>query len=134
MSFLRDLVGVELGPTSWIEITQDRIDAFAAATDDPQWIHVDVVRASEEPHEVGAHVRVVVDHQDPPRAGVVGQGGPRRGRRIAGVRQPPQRLRDRLGAQLRMVAGDPGGRHRLTRVPGDMVRWRRCPTSARSGS
>ena len=71
---------------------------------------LDAVRAAEEPHEVGAHVRVVVDHQDPPRAGVVGQGGPRRGRRIAGVRQPPQRLRDRLGAQLRMVAGDPGGR------------------------
>jgi acyl dehydratase len=50
MSFLRDLVGVELGPTSWIEITQERIDAFAAATDDPQWIHVDPVRASEGPY------------------------------------------------------------------------------------
>ena len=50
MSILRDLVGVELGPTSWIEITQERIDAFAAATDDPQWIHVDPVRASEGPY------------------------------------------------------------------------------------
>jgi acyl dehydratase len=46
---LRDLVGVELGPTSWIEITQERIDAFAAATNDPQWIHTDPTRAAEGP-------------------------------------------------------------------------------------
>jgi acyl dehydratase len=49
VSDLRDLVGRELGPTSWMEITQDRIDAFAAATDDPQWIHVDPARAAAGP-------------------------------------------------------------------------------------
>ena len=49
MSSLEDLIGAELGPTSWIEITQDRIDAFAAATDDPQWIHVDATRAADGP-------------------------------------------------------------------------------------
>lgn len=49
MTELRDLVGVELGPTSWIDISQERIDAFAGATDDPQWIHVDPVRAAEGP-------------------------------------------------------------------------------------
>jgi acyl dehydratase len=49
VSGLGDLVGVELGPTSWIEVTQERIDAFAAATDDPQWIHVDPERAAEGP-------------------------------------------------------------------------------------
>lgn len=49
MSDLADLVGEELGPTSWIEVTQDRIDAFAAATDDPQWIHVDAERAAAGP-------------------------------------------------------------------------------------
>ena len=49
MSGLDDLVGVELGPTAWIEVTQERIDAFAAATDDPQWIHVDPARAAEGP-------------------------------------------------------------------------------------
>ena len=49
MSGLGDLVGVELGPTAWIEVTQERIDAFAAATDDPQWIHVDPERAAEGP-------------------------------------------------------------------------------------
>jgi acyl dehydratase len=46
---LRDLVGTELGPSSWIEVTQERIDAFAAATDDPQWIHVDSERAADGP-------------------------------------------------------------------------------------
>jgi acyl dehydratase len=45
---LRDLLGVELGPTSWIELTQERIDAFAGATGDPQWIHVDRERAASE--------------------------------------------------------------------------------------
>jgi acyl dehydratase len=46
---LRELVGVELGPTSWLEVTQERIDAFAAATGDPQWIHVDPERAASGP-------------------------------------------------------------------------------------
>ncbi len=49
MSDLRALVGTELGPTSWIAVTQERIDAFAAATDDPQWIHVDRERAASGP-------------------------------------------------------------------------------------
>jgi acyl dehydratase len=46
---LRELVGAELGPTSWLDVTQERIDAFAAATDDPQWIHVDRERAAGGP-------------------------------------------------------------------------------------
>jgi acyl dehydratase len=49
MTSLRDLVGVELGPSSWFGVTQGRIDAFAAATDDPQWIHVDPQRAASGP-------------------------------------------------------------------------------------
>ena len=49
MTALRDLVGAELGPTSWIDVTQERIDAFAEATGDPQWIHVDAERAAEGP-------------------------------------------------------------------------------------
>ena len=49
MSDLRELVGEELGPTSWIDVTQERIDAFAAATSDPQWIHVDPDRAAAGP-------------------------------------------------------------------------------------
>jgi acyl dehydratase len=49
MSSLRDLVGVELGPTGWLEVSQERIDRFAQATDDHQWIHVDPIRAAEGP-------------------------------------------------------------------------------------
>ena len=49
-SSLRALVGVELGPTSWLEVSQERIDAFAAATDDPQWIHTDPARAAAGPY------------------------------------------------------------------------------------
>jgi len=49
VSALESLVGVELGPTEWREMSQERIDAFAAATDDPQWIHTDPARAAEGP-------------------------------------------------------------------------------------
>ena len=49
MSDLSDMIGEELGPTGWLEVTQERIDAFAEATDDHQWIHVDPARAAEGP-------------------------------------------------------------------------------------
>ena len=42
-------VGKELGFTDWFEITQERVNTFADATDDHQWIHVDPVRAAEGP-------------------------------------------------------------------------------------
>jgi acyl dehydratase len=43
------LPGLELGPSGWIEVPQERIDAFAEATDDRQWIHVDPARAADGP-------------------------------------------------------------------------------------
>jgi len=46
---LNALVGVELGPSSWLDVTQERIDAFAQATEDRQWIHVDRARAAAGP-------------------------------------------------------------------------------------
>ncbi|QFQ29207.1 MaoC family dehydratase [Janibacter melonis] len=46
---LRALVGHELGSTEWVEITQERVDLFADATGDHQWIHVDVERAEAGP-------------------------------------------------------------------------------------
>jgi acyl dehydratase len=46
---MSDLVGQDLGPSAWIEVGQDRIDAFAQATGDPQWIHTDPVRAGQGP-------------------------------------------------------------------------------------
>ena len=41
--------GTDLGATDWIEISQDQIDQFAAATLDDQWIHCDVERAAAGP-------------------------------------------------------------------------------------
>jgi acyl dehydratase len=45
---LKSAVGTELGASDWVEVTQSRIDKFAAATGDDQWIHVDVDRAARE--------------------------------------------------------------------------------------
>src|ERR1700749_1237778 len=42
------LVGQETGVSDWVEITQDRVNQFADATGDHQWIHVDVERANRE--------------------------------------------------------------------------------------
>jgi acyl dehydratase len=42
-------VGDELGPSAWLEVDQETIDAFAACTRDAQWIHVDRGRAAEGP-------------------------------------------------------------------------------------
>jgi acyl dehydratase len=46
---LSDAVGQELGASDWLEVTQERVDAFADATGDHQWIHVDVERAASGP-------------------------------------------------------------------------------------
>lgn len=40
---------VDLGASGWIEVTQELVDAFADATDDHQWIHVDADRAADGP-------------------------------------------------------------------------------------
>ena len=44
----RALEGVEIGISEWIVIDQDRIDKFASATGDDQWIHIDQARAARE--------------------------------------------------------------------------------------
>jgi acyl dehydratase len=46
---IADAAGEELGVSEWVAITQDRIDMFADATGDRQWIHVDAERAAEGP-------------------------------------------------------------------------------------
>jgi acyl dehydratase len=45
---LAGLVGTEVGVSDWLEITQARVNQFADATGDHQWIHVDVERATRE--------------------------------------------------------------------------------------
>ena len=46
---MRAAVGQHLGYSDWHEITQDRIDVFAEATGDHQWIHVDPEKAKDGP-------------------------------------------------------------------------------------
>ncbi|MEW2568520.1 MaoC family dehydratase [Streptomyces sp. NPDC047070] len=46
---LRKLAGGDLGTSEWIEVTQERIDTFADATGDHQWIHVDTEKAAQGP-------------------------------------------------------------------------------------
>ena len=47
---LKTAVGDQLGTSEWLEITQQRIDLFAEATGDHQWIHVDPERAKDGPY------------------------------------------------------------------------------------
>jgi acyl dehydratase len=49
LSQLQSMVGQPLGASEWIAIDQQRIDRFAEATSDHQWIHVDAERASQGP-------------------------------------------------------------------------------------
>lgn len=46
---LKAAIGEDLGTTGWLEVDQKRIDLFADATGDHQWIHVDPVRAAQGP-------------------------------------------------------------------------------------
>jgi acyl dehydratase len=45
---LQEFVGKEIGVTDWFRLTQERIEQFAHATEDRQWIHLDRMRASKE--------------------------------------------------------------------------------------
>lgn len=47
---LLTLGGTDLGHSNWLQVEQDRVDTFATATDDHQWIHVDPVRAADGPY------------------------------------------------------------------------------------
>jgi acyl dehydratase len=48
LASLRLLIGKEMAVSDWLAITQERINQFAEATEDRQWIHVDVARATAE--------------------------------------------------------------------------------------
>ncbi|BBB66900.1 MaoC family dehydratase [Undibacterium sp. YM2] len=45
---LKDLIGQEVAHSEWVEISQERVNTFADATGDHQWIHIDVERAKRE--------------------------------------------------------------------------------------
>ncbi|WP_392668691.1 MaoC family dehydratase [Streptomyces sp. LN785] len=46
---IKALAGTDLGRTEWLEITQERVNTFADATGDHQWIHTDPARAADGP-------------------------------------------------------------------------------------
>ncbi|GAA4055544.1 MaoC family dehydratase [Actinomadura miaoliensis] len=46
---IKALAGKDLGHSDWLEITQERVNTFADATDDHQWIHVDAEKAKDGP-------------------------------------------------------------------------------------
>ena len=48
LTVLEQRLGQEIAVSEWIDITQERIDAFAASTEDRQWIHIDPARAKQE--------------------------------------------------------------------------------------
>ena len=52
---LPGLIGQEVGVSDWLEVTQERVNQFAEATGDHQWIHVDVERAKKEMGGTIAH-------------------------------------------------------------------------------
>ncbi|MEQ1708074.1 MAG: MaoC family dehydratase [Terricaulis sp.] len=57
---LPSLIGQELGVSDWLDITQDRVNRFADATGDHQWIHVDIERAARELGAPIAHGFLIV--------------------------------------------------------------------------
>ncbi len=48
LAAFKDMIGQDLPPSDWLEITQEMVNSFAEATQDFQWIHVDVERAKKE--------------------------------------------------------------------------------------
>jgi acyl dehydratase len=48
LAALKEMIGKEMAPSEWLEISQARVDQFAEATGDSQWIHVDVERSRRE--------------------------------------------------------------------------------------
>ena len=48
LAAMRGLVGQELAVTDWVPVSQERVNLFADATDDHQWIHVDIERSKRE--------------------------------------------------------------------------------------
>lgn len=76
---LPSLAGQELGVSDWLEITQDRVNRFADATGDHQWIHVDVERATKEMGGPIAHGYLVLSLIPMLSKNIVGYTGVGRG-------------------------------------------------------
>jgi acyl dehydratase len=115
---LRDLVGTEVGVSDWMEITQERVNAFADATDDHQYIHVNPELAAQTPFGgTVAHGYLTLSLVVPLAAQVqVGLESPRMGVNygLDRVRFPaPVLVGSRIRARVALEAVDevPGGIH-----------------------
>ena len=58
---LLDASGADLGVTDWLEITQERINLFAEATGDQQWIHTNPEKAKDGPFQLAAELKARSD-------------------------------------------------------------------------
>jgi acyl dehydratase len=121
---LKGLVGHEIGPTEWRDVTQEMIDAFADVSGDHQWIHTDVERAKRESPFGGtvAHGNLTLSLTDSFRLELIEQKGVTAGVNYGfdKVRFPapvPAGSRVRCRAQLQSVEelGD-GWWHVVTRL------------------
>ena len=109
---LRAAAGRHLGYTDWIEIDQERVDLFAEATGDHQWIHVDVERATAESPFGGpiAHGYLTLSLSNlflPAAARGAGRVGRRELRHRQGaVPEPRCRVGSRIRAGAEVIAVD----------------------------
>jgi acyl dehydratase len=108
-------VGSHLGYSEWLDITQERIDAFADATDDHQWIHVDPERAAAGPFGVTiAHGYLTLSLGVKFMSEIVAIEGVRMGinygsNRVRFISPVPVGSRLRAGASLQSFEAVPGG-------------------------
>jgi acyl dehydratase len=118
---LSDVVGEDLGPSDWLEVTQERVDAFADATGDHQWIHVDVDRASKGPFGgtiAHGYLTLSLIPRFAPELFEISTPGARLNYGVNKVRFPsPVRVGSRIRAAARIVevSDVPAGRQLLTR-------------------
>ena len=114
-------VGEDLGTSEWLEVTQDRVDAFADATGDHQWIHVDVERAKDGPFGgtiAHGYLTLSLIPQFNPELFRLETPGARLNYGVNKVRFPnPVRVgsRIRASAQIVEVSDVPAGKQMVTR-------------------
>ena len=113
---LKQAEGEELGVSEWHEVSQEDIDAFADATGDHQWIHVDPERAKDTPF--GCHDRPRLLHA------VAGADAHRRGPQDGGLR-----LRRQLRAQQGALPGA-GARDSKVRMRAKLAELEEIPGGA----
>ncbi|MEP7088732.1 MAG: MaoC family dehydratase [Nocardioidaceae bacterium] len=118
---LSEAVGQDLGTTDWLEVTQERVDAFADATGDHQWIHVDVERAKEGPFGgtiAHGYLTLSLIPQFTPQLFELDTPGAKLNYGVNKVRFPsPVRVgsRIRATAQISDVSDVPAGKQMVTR-------------------